>query len=103
MKQFALLAMAVMVAIPMAGCMGGSGTDEVAYTPRTHEYDLYVEPGNDGVVMLYTKGDLTPMEVVAIPFKADPSDPLVVPGPEIRVKEGDTVILTVHNLNNLSH
>jgi plastocyanin len=103
MKPFALLAMALMFAIPLAGCMGGSGDGTADYVPQTHEYTLYVAAGLDSTMMLYTKSDMTPMEVVAIPFKSDPSDPVQVPGPEIRVKEGDTVILTLVNFNNLSH
>src|SRR5688572_7094839 len=103
MKPFAVLSLALAVSVYAAGCMGGGDTAAQDVEPRELEYTLYIEAGSNGVVNLYTKSDLTQMKVVAIPFKSAPSDPLAVPGPEIRAREGDTVVLTVVNLNNLTH
>lgn len=101
MRTFPVAALAALVAIALGGCFGG-GSD-VAYTPRTHEFDLYVEQQLSGTVGLYPRNDNSTQSAVAITFKANPDDAQAVPGPEIRVKEGDTVILRVHNPNGLAH
>jgi plastocyanin len=99
MRGFALLAALSTVALALAGCMG----DEPSYTPRVHEFNLFVEAGTSGTIALYPRNDNSTQSAVAITFKANPDDPQRVPGPEIRVKEGDTVIIHLLNPNGLSH
>lgn len=102
MRTFSLATLVSVLGIALGGCMGLGG-DGSGYTPRTHEFDLYVEPMTSGTVGLYPRNDNTTQEAVAITFKLNPDDPQALPGPEIRVKEGDTVILRVHNPNGLAH
>lgn len=80
---------------------GGGGKD--SFTPQTWEFDLFVEASNSTVVALYPRNDNSSQNALAIPFKSDPGDPPAIPGPEIRVKEGDTVIIHVNNPNGLGH
>ncbi len=103
MRLFAIQAPLLIVLVAMSGCMGDGGeTDGVEYTPRTHEFTLVV--GASTTVPLYTLNDgETMMEVAAIPFTSIEDPTARVPNPEIRVKEGDTVILTVINNNNMPH
>lgn len=100
MRGFAILALQTVAVIALGGCMTGSGPD---YQPRTHEFDLFVEQTTSSVIGLYPRNDNSTQSAVAITFKANPDDDQVVPGPEIRVKEGDTVILHVQNPNGLAH
>ena len=101
MKPFALLALGIFLTVPMAGCMdvfGGGGEE-----PRTHEFTLVVNSGT-GRIPLYTMNDgVSQMEVAAIGFTAIGQDELKVPNPEIRVKEGDTVILHIENNHAMAH
>lgn len=80
---------------------GGGGKD--AFTPQTWEFDLFVEAASNQAIGLYPRNNNEPQMALAITFKADPSDPQAIPGPEIRVKEGDTVIIHVQNPNTLQH
>jgi manganese oxidase len=97
-----LLVAAMAAVVALGGCMD-SPPEGKANAPRTHEFDLYVHPNASDTVPLYEKNDGNQSRAVAITFKAAPDDPQALPGPEIRVKEGDTVILRVHNLNGLMH
>lgn len=100
MRPFALLTTLVLVSIPLAGCMGDGGSD---YTPRTHEFTLEVKSGTP-TIPLYTLNDgESQMMVAAVGFTTPEQDELEVPNPTIRVKEGDTVILTVINNNIMPH
>lgn len=101
MRAFAFLALAVILAIALGGCMGG-GLDD-GYEPQTHEFNLVVHPGMSDTIALYPFDDGSPAEVFAITFQENPDDPQRVPGPEIRVKEGDTVVIHLLNLNGLTH
>jgi FtsP/CotA-like multicopper oxidase with cupredoxin domain len=101
MRGFAILALTTIAVIALGGCMGG-GTDD-GPAPRTHEFDLYVEQSTSSVIGLYPRNDNSTQGAVAITFKANPDDPQAVPGPEIRVMEGDTVIIHLQNQNGLAH
>lgn len=97
-----LLAWTALAALlPFAGCMD---TNEAAYVPQTHEFTLVVHQSSSDTIPLYTANDnASKINVFAITFKENADDPQRVPGPEIRVKEGDTVILRLLNLNGLTH
>src|SRR5438128_7096354 len=100
MRPFPLLVAACFAAVGLGGC-SGAPTD--ADKPETHTYELVVNQGLSDTVALYEKNDGNQSRAIAIPFKLDASDPVQVPGPEIRVKEGDTVVIHLTNLNGLSH
>lgn len=102
MRAFALLASLSAMVLFLGGCMdfGGGGP---THTPRTYEYNLFVEQGTSNVIGLYPRNDNSSQNVVAITFKENPDDPQRIPGPEIRAKEGDTVIIHVQNPNGLAH
>lgn len=107
MKLPVVATVAIFLTIPIAGCMDIISGDST-YTPRTHEFTLYVNQGTQDTIALYelngpTDTGETHMRVVAMGFTASPDAPLEVPNPEIRVKEGDTVIIHVVNNNPLSH
>jgi plastocyanin len=100
MRADALLVLGTVLAIALGGCMTGSeGQDP----PRTHEFTLVVHPGMSDTIGLYTQSDNSTAEAFAITFQENPDDEQRVPGPEIRVREGDTVILHLENLNGLPH
>ncbi len=104
MRLIVLLVAMLPVAILLGGCMGsGGGGKTTPYEPRVREFDIYVHAGATDTVGLYMKNDLNQSRSVAVTFKSDPDDPQIVPGPEIRAKEGDTVIIRLHNLNPLDH
>lgn len=101
-----LLAAAVLASLSLGGCMdffgGSNGGDDAK--PQTHEFVLYVHESSADKIPIYTaNNNTTNIQVFAITFKASPDDPQQVPGPEIRVKEGDTVILRLVNLNGFAH
>lgn len=100
MTRLAVVLATASVLIALGGCVTNAPE---AVQPQTHEFDLFVEAGSSGTVALYPRNDLSEQRAVAITFKANPDDPQAVPGPEIRVKEGDTVIIHVTNPNALSH
>jgi manganese oxidase len=88
--------------LPLGGCFGGSDGDEPV--GRIVEATLYVTRSSSGTVPLYTLNDgVSQMEVVAITFQQNEDDPPAVPGPEIRLMEGDTLHLKVINNNPLPH
>lgn len=90
-----------LVALGFSGCLhDGSAPADV---PVTHEFTLYVHAGTSDTVDLYEKNDGSYAKAVAMGFQLDPNANQTVPGPEIRVKEGDTVILHLENLNGLEH
>lgn len=101
-SRWTMVAATVLAALatPLAGCLQEPGPDA---EPRTHEVTLYVHAGASDTIPLYTMADGNQSRSVAITFKRDPSGEQRVPGPEIRVKEGDTVILHLVNLNPLPH
>ena len=104
MAKTALLTLVLLAALPLSGCMGfgGDGTDAVQ--GQTHEFTFVVHDSSSDTIPLYTaNGNASDINVFAITFKENADDPQKVPGPEIRVREGDTVILTIVNLNQLSH
>ena len=100
MAKTALLVAALFGALAVAGCTGANDGD---YTPVTHEFTFVVHDSTSDVIPIYTANDNTSINVFAITFKENADDPQRMPGPEIRVKEGDTVILNVLNLNGLVH
>lgn len=101
----ALLAAAVLTTLALGGCLDFfGGSDGPAAKPQTHEFVLYVHDSTSDTIPIYTANNGTDqIEVFAITFKDTPDGPQGVPGPEIRVKEGDTVILRLVNLNGLAH
>ncbi|MHB8632376.1 MAG: multicopper oxidase family protein [Thermoplasmatota archaeon] len=99
MQTPAILAFAALVALPFSGCLGSPATD----APRTVEYTFYVHPSSSDTVPLYEKNDGNQSRAVAVTFQLDPNANQTIPGPEIRVKEGDTVIIHLENLNGLAH
>ncbi len=88
----------------LGGCMGGSTVD-TSDAPRVVEYELVVHAGLSDTMQLYEKNDGSYSKAVAITFQTPDADPnpQTMPGPEIRVKEGDTVVIHVLNLNGLTH
>jgi plastocyanin len=103
MQQFALPLVAMVVAVGFGGCMDLFGNEETTYIPRTHEFDLFIEQSSNSVIALYPRNDNSSQNALAITFKLDPGDRQAAPGPEIRVKEGDTVIIHLQNPNGLAH
>ncbi len=102
MRPLALLVAGIFLTVPISGCMDifGGGGD----APRTHEITLEVGQSASDTIALYTLNDgEREMRAVAIGFMVPDQEELEVPNPEIRVKEGDTVILTVINNNPLPH
>lgn len=99
-----LVPLALLLAlVGLGGCFGGP-EDEQTYEGKTVELTLIVGPGTSETVPLYTLNDgERQMNVVSIGFRASADDPLVVPNPEIRLQEGDTLILHVQNFNPLPH
>lgn len=113
---------AALVLVAMAGCIGLGDDDEtpvetqstpagvteatqalreagfadpyldVEPTGVVHEYEFWVDEN----VVLNPFGD---REIWAVGFTEDPDEPGTVPGPEIRVKQGDTVRVTLHSPN----
>ncbi len=104
MKLFPLLATFVFVAVPLSGCMDFLGGDEDDYVPRTHEITLEVKAATSTTIPLYTLNDGTSqMNVVAMGFTYPDQETLTVPNPEIRIKEGDSLIVHILNNNPLPH
>jgi plastocyanin len=100
MRLFGWAAAAAMLLLPLSGCMDPGGD----YTPRTHEFTLEVKPGMGSAIPLYTLNDgVSQMNVIAMGFSTPDQQTLTVPNPEIRVKEGDTVILHIVNNSPLTH
>ncbi len=84
----------------LAGCVDGG----VSYTPRTIEATLVITQSTSETIPLYTLNDgESQMRVVAMGFQLPDQTDLRVPNPEIRLKEGDTLILTIINQNPLPH
>ncbi len=101
MRPFALLAATVMLVIPMSGCMDIFGGEPEG---RTLEFTLEIKPGTSDSVPLYTLNDgVSQMNVVAMGFTVPGQQTLTVPNPEIRLREGDTLILNIENNNPLMH
>ncbi len=92
------------IALSLAGCFGSDEGAPIEYEPRTVEINLIINPDRADLP-LYTLNDgQRTMNVVAMGFQLQgDEDPLTVPGPQIRVKEGDTVIVRVLNSNPLPH
>ena len=101
MRAAVLLILAVLLPLGLGGCMGGGKAKDDA--PQTHEFNLVVHPGMSDTIPLYTQSDNSSANVFAITFQENQDDAQRVPGPEIRVKEGDTVIIHLQNLNGLTH
>src|ERR1041385_7778932 len=102
MRGFALLAALSTALIALGGCTGAFSAKS-NYVPKTVEFDMVVNQSNSDTIALYAKNDNSSSRAVAIPFKANADDPVSVPGPEIRVHEGDTVVIHLTNLNALEH
>lgn len=66
---------------------------DVEPTGVVHEYDLWV----DESAVMEPYGD---KELWALAFSTDADEPGKVPGPEIRVQQGDTVRVTLHSPNS---
>ncbi len=100
MRSYALLTFLVMATVSLAGCMGNGGDQ---FTPKTHEITLEIRT-DPSTIPIYTLNDgESEMRVAAVGFTTPEQGDLTVPNPMIRVKEGDTVILTVINNNMMPH
>ncbi|HLF16738.1 MAG TPA: multicopper oxidase domain-containing protein [Candidatus Thermoplasmatota archaeon] len=97
----AFLCVATVALLALGGCMGLSGDDGGA--PRTREFTFVVPAGTDRTIELYEKNGGEMMRVVFVGFETPGQDSPRLPNPEIRVQEGDTVILHVLNENQLGH
>lgn len=94
----------------LAGCLGAvGGEDELASSsvPPLAASEP-VEPSGDVVAVdLYlqpTTQEIEPGESVRTwAFGPSPEGPFTVPGPTIRVQEGDTVRVRFHNLHTMAH
>lgn len=101
MRPLAVLMSLAMLSIPMAGCLFG---EDDTYTPRVVDITLQVTQGTSETIPLYTLNDgERMMEVVAMGFELPDQDGLQVPNPQIRLREGDTLRLTIQNQNPLPH
>jgi FtsP/CotA-like multicopper oxidase with cupredoxin domain len=104
MKPLSLLVAACFAAVAVGGCTGAVSQDDA---PKTHEFTIVVHQGTSDRIALYEKNDGSQSQAVAITFQTpeqvDANAPQALPGPEIRVKEGDTVILHFQNPNALMH
>jgi FtsP/CotA-like multicopper oxidase with cupredoxin domain len=101
--DFAIAVSAGLILVALGGCTGAPSSSSDQGVPVTHHFRLVVSSGTSTSVELYELNNGNYSKVVMVPFKADDGDPPSIPGPEIRVMEGDTVILTVENNNQLSH
>lgn len=103
MRSFALAATSILFAIPLAGCLDLFGGQAGDYVPKVYEFTLVVPAAASDTIDLYTLNNGQPMKVVAIGFQSPDQERVQVPNPEIRVKEGDTVIVRLINNNPLPH
>lgn len=84
---------ALFTAVTLAGCMTPVDRDSepvVSTQPQTVEFDLYVKEGVE----------FSPYEgrnLLAFAFGLSPDGPFTVPGPELRVREGDHVKVRLHD------
>ncbi len=104
MRSFALLASLGFALLSLPGCMdlfGGDGSSEAVGEVR--EFTLVVPSQSSDTIELYELNNGNKMKVVAIGFEALDQETRMVPNPEIRVKEGDTVVIRVINQNALAH
>lgn len=101
MRVSALLLATTLAFTLLGGC--SNPPDTTVVEPRTHYLELVVTSATSATVELYEMNNGNYSRVVAVPFQEPDQEAPRVPGPEIRVREGDTVILTVRNNNPLSH
>lgn len=89
----------------LAGCFGGGdGPASVDYEPRVIEIDLVVNADQQAYPLYTMNNGEDTVNVLAMGFEyLGSEDPFEVPGPQIRVTEGDTVIVRLHNNNLLPH
>lgn len=99
MKFVSSIVLLALTSTLLAGC---SALGEDGPAARTFDFTLEVVQGTDNTVPLYTLNDGRTQRVVAGGF-AVPGESLTVPNPEIRVREGDTVRLTIVNNNRMPH
>jgi FtsP/CotA-like multicopper oxidase with cupredoxin domain len=87
--------LAVLVALPaMGGCLNAAAPAPVAataYEGQLREFDLYV---SEAATLQPSPGK----SVVGLGFALSPDGPFTVPGPEIRIREGDTLRVTLHSV-----
>lgn len=101
--KHALAVSALIAFVSLGGCMSDKASSNPAEV-HTHEIDLLVNPSTSSTIPLYTLNDgERQMEVVAMGFQIPGQEELELPNPEIRVHEGDKVIIRVQNLNPLPH
>lgn len=104
----------VLLTVGLAGCFGGGGQNGTnAYECRLRVVDLFITQDDSASWPLYTLNNGETQSVVAMGFQlggdnvaANPSQGesgLVVPNPMLEFNECDTVEITVHNNNPLSH
>ena len=103
MRWFILFMGCLFPLMALSGCLDGLGGSSASAEPKTHEFTLVVPASTSGTIELYEKNDGSQMRVVAIAFETPDQEGPKVPNPEIRVKEGDTVIVRVINNNPLDH
>ena len=104
MAKNVLVVLAALGVLPLAGCLFGGNDGDEDYVGKTHEFTLIVHDSSSDTIPIYTaNNNSSTINVFAITFKENSDDPQTVPGPEIRVQEGDTVILRVMNNNQFTH
>lgn len=81
----------------LAGCAGTKGKEQdrgQPYEPRSHQFDLILKSMD---ATQNNRWELYPgAKVEAWGFTAEEDQPPTIPGPEIRVREGDTVEITFY-------
>jgi manganese oxidase len=103
MRLLALLSAALMAFLLLGGCAANTEDARERAQPRTRHFELVVTSEMSGTIELYEMNNGNYSRVVAIPFQSPDQEAPAVPGPEIRVTEGDTVVVTIRNENALPH
>lgn len=110
-----LIAVAVLASIALAGCLGEGGSGVLGGGPAAADRgqelpgDPYVDVAPNGQVKEFDiwmdpEAVIEPFEgreMIAFAFSDSPDAMGTVPGPEIRVTQGDTVRVNLHDPHNL--
>jgi FtsP/CotA-like multicopper oxidase with cupredoxin domain len=107
-QGFVFIVLSGLLAIALAGCLGGDDAASFKPTGRTVELDVWVEdhtqtvyPGLEGLFWAFCVRARAGSEDV-VRYMATGS-PCSVPGPEIRVQQGDRVIAYFENPHGFPH
>jgi len=102
MRTLAVIPALLVASMALGGC-SNTPTSAPDLTKCDRNFTLIVPAATSKTIELYELNNGNYSKVVAITFVADDSDPMKLPNPEIRVKEGCTVHLRVQNNNPLEH